>query len=53
MGVEGILERTITNSIRVCTVSDIIMRYFDALNIQDKRWFYRPLESKLQGHPLR
>lgn len=53
MGVEGILERNITNSIRVCTVSDIIMRYFDALNIQDKRWFYRPLESKLQGHPLR
>jgi hypothetical protein len=52
MGLENI-DNKITNSIRICTLSDIAMRYMDKLLINTKRWFYRPLESKLHGHPLR
>jgi hypothetical protein len=46
-------KRRIQNSIRICTVCDLVLRYMDKANVQKKRWFYRPLESKLHGHPLR
>ena len=46
-------KRRIQNSIRICTVCDLVLRYMDRANIQKKRWFYRPLEAKLHGHPLR
>lgn len=46
-------KRRIQNSIRICTVCDLVLRYMDRANISKKRWFYRPLEAKLHGHPLR
>lgn len=46
-------EYPISNSIRVCTVLDMALRYMDKANIAGKRWFYRPLEAKLYKHPLR
>jgi hypothetical protein len=46
-------KRRIQNSIRICTVCDLALRYMDKVGLQKKRWFYRPLESKLHGHPLR
>jgi hypothetical protein len=46
-------KRRIQNSIRICTVCDLVLRYMDRANIHKKRWFYRPLEAKLHGHPLR
>jgi hypothetical protein len=46
-------KRRIQNSIRICTVCDLVLRYMDKAAVQKKRWFYRPLESKLHGHPLR
>ena len=46
-------KRRIQNSIRICTVCDLVLRYMDKANVSKKRWFYRPLESKLHGHPLR
>jgi hypothetical protein len=46
-------KRRIQNSIRICTVCDLVLRYMDKANVQKKRWFYRPLEAKLYGHPLR
>ena len=46
-------KRRIQNSIRICTVCDLVLRYMDKAGVQKKRWFYRPLESKLHGHPLR
>jgi len=46
-------RRRIANSIRTCTVSDLVLRYMDKMNIGAKRWFYRALESKLHNHPLR
>lgn len=51
---ENILsKRRIQNSVRICTVCDLVLRYMDKAAVQKKRWFYRPLESKLHGHPLR
>jgi hypothetical protein len=46
-------RKRIANSVRVCTVSDLALRYMDKVKLQGKRWFYRTLESKLHGHPLR
>jgi hypothetical protein len=49
----GIHYRNIKNSIRICTISDLVLRYMNRLKIHGKRWFYRALESKLHNHPLR
>jgi hypothetical protein len=46
-------KRRIQNSIRICTVCDLALRYMDKVSLQKKRWFYRPLEAKVFGHPLR
>ena len=47
----GLAERHVENSVRICMLSNLTLRYMDAERIQGKRWFYRPIESKLQGHP--
>ena len=49
----GVHYRNIKNSIRICTISDLVLRYMDRLKLHGKRWFYRALESKLHNHPLR
>ena len=46
-------RRRIANSVRICTVSDLVLRYMDKIALNNKRWFYRPLEAKLHNHPLR
>lgn len=46
-------KKRIQNAVRVCSVKDLVLRYMDKSRIQGKRWFYRELESKLFGHPLR
>ena len=53
MTAEDLGRKPIKNSVRVCTVSDLVLRYMDLVTAEGKRWFYRPLESKLHGHPLR
>lgn len=50
---EDMNRQPIANSVRVCTVIDLTLRMMDAMKIQGKRWFYRALEAKLHGHPLR
>ena len=45
--------RAVTNSVRVCTLVDLALRMMDSLQLDGKRWFYRPLEAALYGHPLR
>jgi hypothetical protein len=50
---DTLAKRRIQNSIRICTVCDLVLRYMDKSNVSKKRWFYRPLEAKLHGHPLR
>jgi hypothetical protein len=53
MTAEDLGRRPIKNSVRVCTVSDLVLRYMDLVKAEGKRWFYKALESKLHGHPLR
>jgi hypothetical protein len=46
-------RRRIQNSVRICTVMDLVLRYMDKKKTFGKRWFYRALEAKLHGHPAR
>ena len=50
---EDALLLTIENSIRICTVADLMLRLMDKLKIQGKRWFYKELEAKAYKHPLK
>ena len=43
-------SRKIKNSTRACTLIDILTRYLDADRIQDKRWFFRPVQAFYSGH---
>ena len=45
--------RSVTNSVRVCTLVELALRMMDSMKVDGKRWFYRPLEAALYGHPLR
>lgn len=46
-------SKRLKNSTRICTACDLMLRYMDAAKVKGQRWFYRPLEAKLYGHPLR
>jgi hypothetical protein len=46
-------KNRIQNSVRICTVCDLALRYMDSAKVQGKRWFYRPLEAKVYNHPPR
>jgi hypothetical protein len=43
--------RSVKNSVRACALTDLALRFFDALEIDGKRWFYRPLASFYTKHP--
>jgi hypothetical protein len=43
-------RRAIRNANRICSLSDLVLRWMDKSRVQGKRWFYRALESKLTGH---
>ena len=53
LSADGLARRRIQNSVRICTVCDLVQRFMDKTRVGGKRWFYRPLEAKLYGHPLR
>lgn len=53
LSADGLARRRIQNSVRICTVCDLVQRFMDKARVGGKRWFYRPLEAKLYGHPLR
>lgn len=42
--------RGIRNSVRACALTDIALRFFDELKVQEKRWFYRPLPTFFTKH---
>ena len=44
---EGKLGK-IKNSMRFCTIGNLLLRYMDKMKLGKKRWFYRTLEYKLQ-----
>jgi hypothetical protein len=43
--------RSVVNSTRACALTDIALRFFDELRLQEKRWFYRPLQTFYTKHP--
>lgn len=43
--------RSVKNSVRTCALTDLVLRFFDELGLQDKRWFYRPLATFFTKHP--
>ncbi len=48
---EAAAPRGVKNSTRACSLTDIALRFFDELEIQGKRWFYRPLATFYTKHP--
>ena len=35
---------------KLCTLTDIVLRWMDKRGIGEKKWFYRPILSKIAGH---
>jgi hypothetical protein len=44
------VPRSIKNSVRACALTDLALRFFDELRIQEKRWFYRPIPTFYTKH---
>jgi hypothetical protein len=42
--------REVRNSIRACTLMEIVLRFMEAERIQQKHWFIRPLQAFYAGH---
>ena len=42
--------RKVVNAKRMCMLLNIVLRYMDATGIQEKRWFYRPIQARKVGH---
>ena len=42
--------RKVVNPKRMCMLLNLVLRYMDAMNVQKKRWFYRPIEARKVGH---
>lgn len=43
-------SKNIKNSIRPCTLMNLFLRFLDAERVNQKRWFFRPVESYYTGH---
>ena len=42
--------RKITNSTRACTLLDLCLRFADEERLEQKKWFFRPVESYYVGY---
>ena len=42
--------RRFKNTPRYCSLRELVLRYMDILNINNKRWFYRPISAYKTGH---
>jgi hypothetical protein len=43
-------ERKFENQERICALTDIVLRFMDKKKLENKRWLYRPIASKIVGH---
>jgi hypothetical protein len=43
-------SKKIMNSKRICTVTELLLRYMDIIHLRGKRWFYRPVEAYYIGY---
>jgi hypothetical protein len=52
----GINEQTrflgavIVNPAQTCIILELLLRFMDEIEVEDKRWFYRPVEAFINGH---
>jgi hypothetical protein len=42
--------RSFQNSVRACTLTDLVLRYVDKERVSGKRWFYRPVATFKSNH---
>ena len=42
--------RSFQNSVRACTLTDLVLRYIDKEKVSGKRWFYRPVATFKSNH---
>ncbi len=40
----------IINANRVCTLTDLVLRFMDTIRVDNKRWFYRAVPAVYTGH---
>jgi hypothetical protein len=43
-------EQALRGTVRICTLMSLFLRYFDAIHLMNKTWFFRPLFAHLTGH---
>ena len=43
-------SRAIENSVRGCTLLELVFRYMDHLEVNKRRWFFRPVVARLIGY---
>jgi hypothetical protein len=43
-------ERSLRGTIRICTLMSLFLRYFDAIRLKQRTWFFRPLFAHLTDH---
>jgi len=43
-------SRAIENSVRGCTLLELVFRYMDHLEVNKRRWFFRPVAARLIGY---
>ena len=46
----GLAAVNLTNALRLCTLTNLVLRIMDVLGVQEKRWFYRPVAAAYTGH---
>ena len=40
----------IVNPAQTCTLMELLLRFMDEMEVNGKRWFYRPVEAMVLGH---
>jgi hypothetical protein len=40
----------IVNPAQTCTLMELLLRFMDEMEVNNKRWFYRPIEALVLGH---
>jgi hypothetical protein len=44
------LQNNLKGSTRLCTLIELVLRYYDANALANKRWFFRPVSASFAGH---
>lgn len=47
---EAFKSTKVENPIRICTLTELVLRYMDANRVGGRRWFYRPVAAAYAGH---